>query len=342
MQHNNYEVILKKTSKIDVNENSHYLPPDLGNISEFKVADYNCPKEWSKDGVFVPVTENQPLWFDFRGNEECAVLCSVQRINPVTGEASDLEKGLTKNPKQNYLVLPEQRWLDGYSKDGIVYQFVVTKAGEGLAVNECLLPTYMQDSHALGFAFYRPKNPKPKPILMPNFNHNLLYSKVKYLKYNNNKWNWENLNSDSYLSDNDMTNPKQLKSTMRSCGGGTVSCASLNPVNNGNQFYGSQHADCDIENNYRVEENDSIGFLNEIDFDKASMGAGGRIGQTIATDNNSIDYYVEKPSAILTIYLALPEMFNNIMSKGKIQSSANKDKYIFSGEIGNRQIPLIK
>ena len=64
---------------------------------------------------------------------------SIQRINPITGKPANLEAGLQKDPKQNYLILPNQQRLDGYIKDGKAYQFMATKAGKSLAVNEYLL-----------------------------------------------------------------------------------------------------------------------------------------------------------------------------------------------------------
>ncbi|KKL55512.1 hypothetical protein LCGC14_2254650, partial [marine sediment metagenome] len=79
--------------------------------------------------------------------------------------------------------------------------------------------------------------------------------------------------------------------------------------------------------------------LNELD--KASMGMGGRIIQSIVTDENTTDYYHEKRSALLTIHFALPEMFDAIMKKGKRQDASRKDKYKTSGHVGGVAVPLI-
>ncbi len=77
------------------------------------------------------------------------------------------------------------------------------------------------------------------------------------------------------------------------------------------------------------------------ELDKASMGAGGRIHQEIETDDNTTDYYHEKRSALLTIYFALPEMYDAIMTKGKRQDSSKEDKYKTSGHIGGVAVPLV-
>lgn len=71
------------------------------------------------------------------------------------------------------------------------------------------------------------------------------------------------------------------------------------------------------------------------------MGAGGRILQKIVQDENTVKYYRKKPSAILTVYLALPEMFDAIMGKGPRQDPHKKDKFIASGKIGGIQVPLL-
>ena len=188
MEQDGYQLSIRKTDKIRVDESNHSLPPDLGEFQEYHVADYHCPEEWSKDGVFIAAKEDEPLWIDFRSNDECAVLPSIQRLNPVTGESINLEDGITKEPTQNYLCLPIQRWLDGYAKDGKVYQFVVTKAGVGLAVNEYVLPEHMQDSHALGFAFFAPKVPKPKPARFEPIHHWVQYN--TFSGYKKRQYGW--------------------------------------------------------------------------------------------------------------------------------------------------------
>ena len=59
-------------------------------------------------------------------------------------------------------------------------------------------------------------------------------------------------------------------------------------------------------------------------------------------NENTVEYYTEKPAAVLTIYFCLPEQFNAIMERGERQDSQKKDKYIYSGEIGGVQVPIIK
>jgi len=367
MKQNGFFAEVVKTSKINVDESSHGLPPHNGTYEEFKVADYFCPEEWSNDGVFIPVKEGDPLWFDFRGNDECAILCAVQRINPVTGEPANLEEGLAKDPAQNYLRMPEQLWLDGYAKEGKVYQFVVTKAGIGLAVNEFVLPKHMQDSHAIGFAFFDPKNPKPKPAW--NGYRNVMTSPMWYspmhtpqnwlsskgnIKYGSSVFGGQSLGGTSMDFDSISDN---LCSSGRGSSGGLSSSADADMIaddycmtdaeydniqitcNNVNTSMPMAGSDEDVE----IETVDILAEqeANLTELDKASMGAGGRITQSIVTDDNTTDYYHEKRSALLTIYFALPEMYDAIMKKGKRQDASKKDKYKTSGHIGGVAVPLV-
>lgn len=336
MRQNGFFAEVIKTDIVNVDDSSHQLPPHNGSYKEFKVADYHCPEEWSNDGVFVPVKEGDPLWFDFRGNDECGILCAVQRINPVTGEPANLEEGLAKDPTQNYLRMPEQQWLDGYAKEGKVYQFVVTKAGIGLAVNEYVLPKHMQDSHAIGFAFFGPKNPKPKPVYSPR-SHSL----IQQISMSG---GWVGAAKSYGCSGQSMGGTTMdfdsVSESLCSSGGDIARGTVANDSSEGNEIF------CCNSVAESVEEIETVDILaaqeaslNELD--KASMGAGGRIVQSIVTDDNTTDYYHEKRSALLTIYFALPEMYKAIMKKGKRQDASKKDKYKTSGHIGGVAVPLI-
>lgn len=371
MIQNGFQVDIKKTNKIKVNENSHALPPDKGTYPEYKVADYFCPEEWSNDGVFIPVEEGDPMWFDFRCNDECALLLAIQRLNPVTNKPADLESGLTKDPVQNYLRLPEQLWIDGYVNDGIVYQFVVTKSGIGLAVNEYVLPKHMQDSHALGFAFFAPKNPKPK--LQPNISFSYLpQTEWHYGPYNKTAKAFNDVkyrSSSMPLTSCDCADINTVCDSITMGSSANVSGSSHNVLRSVNAVF---HAETDInadENNVtflsqsaEVTSHDSascnlvadvsdtietVDILEEqakdlTELDKASMGQGGRITQRIVTDNNTVDYYHKERSALLTIYLALPDMFKAIMDRGKRQSDdARNDPYKKSGMNAGTPVPLI-
>lgn len=342
MIQNGFYVSLRKTDIVNVDSDVHCLPPDFGPVQEFAVADYvGCPKEWSKDGVFVKVEEGQPLWIDFRGNVESAVLVAVQRLNPVTGLAADLESGLSKEPKQNYLKLPEQLWIDGYVKDGKVYQFMVTKAGEGLAVNEYVLPKHMRDSHAIGFAFYAPKVERQSQMSQRRGilkSCSFMPMALNSMEMGSSTMDFDDgpvASAELFYASNQSATPQNSV-----LGGEQASCS---PIIIGAPGTVDRFTQNRVLNNFNdsLDTVDILASQEETKFDEASMGMGGRIGQEVIRDNNTVDYYQDKPAALLTVYLALPEQFDAIMKKGKTQDVSRPDKYIHSGEIDGVQVPLI-
>lgn len=358
MKSNGFQVRLRHTQITEIDEKAHVLPPDCGPVKEYQVADYFCPENWSNDGVFVEVEEGMPFWIDLRDNGVCAVIPSIQRLNPITGEPADLEKGLCKDPKQNYLRLPNQLWMDGFAKEGKVYQFIVTKAGIGLAVNEYVLPVHMRDSHALGFAFFAPKDPPPViPVIMEHHNHH---------HYNNDWYHWQwyyyyNHSNDYYLPNNQWFSPLhtpqnwQIKSTgsvMRSldnalivgASGATQRFTQNRVTDNYNEVLDNTLDDAPAADSLCcfVDEDTKSEAIDHTQFDKASIGMGGRIEQEIKVDSDTIEFYKKEPSVIMPIYLALPEQFKAIMSRGKRQDASRTDRYVHSGEVGGIQVPLIK
>ena len=78
----------------------------------------------------------EAMWLRFRGNYPMAVKVAAGKINAVTGEP--WRDGLSGRT-QDYLVIPNQRWLDGFCVErGLVRQFVAITLGEGYTVEEQL------------------------------------------------------------------------------------------------------------------------------------------------------------------------------------------------------------
>ena len=370
MKSNGFQVRLRHTKITEIKEEADELPPDYGPMREYLVADYFCPENWSNDGVFIEAEEGMPFWIDFRGNGVCAVIPSIQRLNPVTHGPVDLESGLQKDPKQNYLLLPDQIWMDGFAKDGKVYQFMVTKEGVGLAVSEYVLPAHMQDSHALGFAFFAPKE-------MPPVQHN-----IEYRPSNNDwyQWHWFDYQKNrGYWEDNDMISnpiwfsPLHTAHNWKSANSDKVTSytpesgsalsrdptrALTDPLVVGACGAAQQFTQSRVADNYNevIESNEDIidgrvdttayclasnEDIDHTQFDKASIGMGGRIEQKMEVDTNTVDFYKKEPSVVMPIYLALPAQFKAIMKKGLRQDASRKDDNVHSGEIGGVQVPLM-
>ena len=85
-------------------------------------------------GCSSPMYQAEALWINFRGDYPMAVKIAAGKVNAVTGEA--WSEGLTEVP-QDYLVVPEQPWLDGFCVEkGLIRQFVAMPLGEGYTAEE--------------------------------------------------------------------------------------------------------------------------------------------------------------------------------------------------------------
>lgn len=133
------EINLQKTLRIPDDGRDHPLPPGLGSFPLRHVDDYanRLPSAWhERGGVMMPMYQAEAMWIDFSGRYPFAVRIAAGKINAVSGK--DWEPGLQKNP-QNYLVTPDQPWLDGYSVEkGLIRQFVAMPLGEGYSAEEQL------------------------------------------------------------------------------------------------------------------------------------------------------------------------------------------------------------
>lgn len=358
MRINGHWVSLRKTEIIKVDDGLHRLPPDKGPFIEYAVADYpGCPAEWSRDGFFVAVKEGEPLWFDFRSNADSAVVCSVQRVNPITGEASDFEAGLRKDPKQNYLRLPEQMWLDGYVNDGKVYQFIVTKSGVGFGVNEFVLPIEKQDSHAVAFAFYSPVVDVPRQSGGVLRSSGICGQAVNMSAPTDPTWfsplhtpqNWEAAVKISSKGSSKRCRVQNVSTSVNQgetlTSGGSCAGAAGSEVFYSNAIGASgdesRFTQNRVADNYNEVLEDATLDMDDVEVDKASMGMGGRISQIVTADRNTVEYYKPKPTGIITVYLALPDQFKLIMDKGKNGEQGNRDKHTYSGDLNGVKVPLV-
>ena len=122
------------------------LPPGLGRFPLRHLEDYEpkLPEAWRRrGGVILPMYRAEALWLHFRTAGErafprtgypFAIKIAAGRINAVTGEP--WTDSLNRDP-QDYLVAPDQPWLDGFCVEkGVVRQFVAMPAGEGWSVEE--------------------------------------------------------------------------------------------------------------------------------------------------------------------------------------------------------------
>ena len=133
------EVSFIKTLRIPDNNKSYPLPAGLGNFGIEHVDDFakKLPSEWNdRGGVMFPMYQSEAMWikFDTPSNYPFAVKIASGKINVITGNS--WKNDLSKKP-QDYLVAPKQKWIDGFCvKEGFIRQFVATRLGEELTVEE--------------------------------------------------------------------------------------------------------------------------------------------------------------------------------------------------------------
>lgn len=126
---------LQRTLRLPDDGGTYPLPPSLGNFPVHKVEDYTkrVPASWREHGgVFIPMYQREAMWMHFRGQHyhPQAMKVAVGKVCAITGE--EWSDGLHK---QNYIVVPDQPWLDGINAgDGFIKQFVAMPLGMNYTV----------------------------------------------------------------------------------------------------------------------------------------------------------------------------------------------------------------
>jgi len=131
-----FAISFQRTLRIPDDGKVYPLPPTLGTFPLHKAADYSerVPKSWRKDSVFIPMYQREAMWLAFEAAswKPNAVKIGAGEINVLTGDAWD--QGLHFEP-QDYVVCPNQPWLDGIKTgEDVIRQFVAAPLGEGLTI----------------------------------------------------------------------------------------------------------------------------------------------------------------------------------------------------------------
>jgi hypothetical protein len=130
-------VTFQRTLRIPDDDRHYPLPPGLGAFPVRHVDDYRrrLPKAWvARGGVVMPMSQAEAMWISFRGDYPMAVTVAAGKVNAITGSA--LTRGLHRRP-QDYLITPDQPWLDGFCVEkGVIRQFVAMPLGHGYSVEE--------------------------------------------------------------------------------------------------------------------------------------------------------------------------------------------------------------
>jgi hypothetical protein len=135
----------QRTLRIPDDGKEYLLPAGLGRFPMRLVDDFvsDLPADWLRHGgVMLPMYQSEALWINFGGTAYAypsypfAIKIAAGKVDALTGNAwsSELERG-----PQNYLVAPNQPWLDGFCvEEGVIRQFVAMPLGSGYSAEEQL------------------------------------------------------------------------------------------------------------------------------------------------------------------------------------------------------------
>lgn len=138
---------VNRTIRVPDNADTSALPPSLGLFPLYRVHDYahKLPEELAqKGGIFFPMYQSEAMWLGFSAKRPFAVKIYVGGVNAVSGfpmtesdQTREKRAWMLRDgkPIQDYVVLPEQPWIDGIvSEDGKIRQFVAQPKGSGFSV----------------------------------------------------------------------------------------------------------------------------------------------------------------------------------------------------------------
>lgn len=342
MNSNGFHVSLNTPKAISGNKGVSNLPPYCPSKT-FEVEHYNCPETWMRGNenaksYFFEVKEDLGMWFDFnknKGNEkDVAVVISVQKINPIDNEPiSDLrmvqynkcpihycefeENNFCrecnfKHPYQNYISTTicdkNDFWNDGFCTPEGVRQFFFTKE-ECRGIAEQIIGN--EKSYSIGFAFYESKQNKPRP---PKIRKPMPYKKHTLIGKNEFDCDINHIldefRDDTFLENDPKEDFMSMKPQLFSpMGGQDCYKVGTGPLTRG----------LDIEESIMpaVAKADSLEEDN-IDIDDTfDIGAGCTIRQEYKKDPKELNYWEEKPSAVIYVNYCNSILFNKIMKEGK-------------------------
>jgi hypothetical protein len=133
-------VQFQRTLRIPDDGRTYPLPAGLARFPMRHVDDFadRVPPDWLEHGgVLLQMYQAEALWINLHSNGyPMALKVATGKIDAVSG--GEFSEGLNRTP-QDYLVVPDQPWLDGYCIDeGVVRQFVAMPLGSGYTTEEQL------------------------------------------------------------------------------------------------------------------------------------------------------------------------------------------------------------
>lgn len=152
-------VNFERALRIPDDGNEYPLPPGLGEFPVFRAGDFSSrlPGSWAPDDVFIPMYQREALRLNFSYPwwRACAVKVGVGGVNAISGKR--WHERLNRSARhQDYVVCPDQPWLDGINAgDGFIRQFVAMPLGMGYTVEGQI--TGSEDQGGIQLVCFEPK-----------------------------------------------------------------------------------------------------------------------------------------------------------------------------------------
>ncbi len=131
-----FQLVFQRTLRIPDDGRAYPLPPGLGRFPVYRCSAFadRIPGGGAcEHAFFIPMYQREALWLGF-GNEwpPIAVKVALGGVNAISGRSD--APGLHGDP-QDYVVCPEQLWLDGVNTgSATIRQFVAVPLGQHLSV----------------------------------------------------------------------------------------------------------------------------------------------------------------------------------------------------------------
>ncbi|KAF7186024.1 Ubiquitin-like protein-NEDD8-like protein RUB3 [Pseudocercospora fuligena] len=143
LQAQKLEIIFAQTVRVSDNDSVNSLPPGLGSFPICSAKNHRkTGSSIAAPGDFLmPMYQREAMWIKFNSKDKFAVKIYAGGINAVSGEpARETETTMLRRLKlvekkksiQDYIVTPDQLWLDGFAdSEGSVRQFVAMPLSTG-------------------------------------------------------------------------------------------------------------------------------------------------------------------------------------------------------------------
>lgn len=140
------EIVLHRTLRIPDDGGDYPLPPSLGPMPVMRTGE---------DEFVAPIRRAEAMWLEFDAPhwKPRALKIGIGGIDAISGDR--FEAATLSGEPQDYVVIPDQPWLDGINAgDGFIRQFVAVPLGEGLTVEGQL--TGVEHEGGLALSLFEP------------------------------------------------------------------------------------------------------------------------------------------------------------------------------------------